>query len=345
MSVGFVAVLLYVCYQAQLKAAYLVQNGFELYSEANFWIINLFGFACYVATMVLLYLAAAAMITFPTENRSTPLRIAMLGLQTAFLSGIAWYWKDRGFDSEVIWRLILAAVGYWFVMGTMLNGEQSELSRRVARSLPTSTLGRVFFTWFQPGPSSGYMFAVANLSAIALILLGPTLYSLFMRGPGAVWPNPDRFLTILALAWSYGVAYLGLGCLVVAMLRKVSEVTMFASVLLHLLLVLAGSGIPTSLHWMSAELQTEPYSYLQAFNPFWTLEYIHDFSPTPEESVLLVVVPAAAICVLLVNLPGIVRELARVRTELPLRVAKDEEELHPPPAAVPQNPWEADEGS
>jgi hypothetical protein len=61
--------------------------------------------------------------------------------------------------------------------------------------------------------------------------------------------------------------------------------------------------------------------------------------------VLLVVVPAAAICVLLVNLPGIVRELARVRTELPLRVAKDEAELHPPPAAVPQNPWEADEGS
>ena len=140
------------------------------------------------------------------------------------------------------------------------------------------------------------MFAVANLTTLLLLTLVPTVYPRLdhrLRDP--VWPNPDRFLYVLILGWSYVVAYLGLGCLVVALLRKVSEVTMFASVLLHLLLLLAGSGIPTSIQWMSLELQSEPYSYLASHqSDSGRSPYIHDFSPTPEEPVLLVVVPAAA---------------------------------------------------
>jgi hypothetical protein len=343
MSVAFVALLLYVCYGAQLFAAELVQQGFELYVEPNFWVANFFGLLLYATTMALAYLAATAMITFPTENRSTPLRIAMLLEQAALVAALAWIWIETGYESDVIWVLAVASGAYWFLMGTMLNGEQPQMSRRVLRSLPQSTLGRAFFTWLQPGPSSGYMFAVANVTAIVLLALIPAVIVARSNVSNSTWPNPDRFLSLLVIGWSYVVAYLGLGCLVVALLRKVSEVTMFASVLLHLLLMLAGSGIPTSIHWMSVELQSEPYSYLQITNPIWTLEYIHDFSPAPEEPMLLIVVPAAALCVLLLNLPGIARELQRVRTELPVRVAEDEVELHPPPESLPQNPWEAEE--
>ena len=53
-------------------------------------------------------------------------------------------------------------------------------------------------------------------------------------------------------------------------------------------------------------------------------------------------IPAAAICVLLLNLPGVVRELQRVRSALPKRVVEDEAELHPPPEALPKNPWDAE---
>jgi hypothetical protein len=328
---------------AQLIAAHLVQLGFELYGEPDFWVANLFGLSLWATTMVLAYLAAAAMISFATENRSTPLRIAMLAQQAAIVATVAWLWIASGYNSAFI--PVLAGVGgcYWFAMGTMLNGEQSQMSSRVMRGLPQSTLGRVFFTWFQPGPSSGYMFAVANLTALVLLTLVPTLLLVRSIGSNPVWPNPQRYLYLLFIGWSYVVAYLGLGCLVVALLRKVSEVTMFASVLLHLLLLLAGSGIPTSIQWMSLDLQSEPYSYLQVTNPIWTLQYIHDFNPTPELPVLLVVVPAEAFCVLLLNVPGMVRELRRVRTALPTRVAADEVELHPPPELLPQNPWEAEE--
>jgi hypothetical protein len=142
------------------------------------------------------------------------------------------------------------------------------------------------------------------------------------------------------LGWSYVVAYLGLGCLAIALLRRVAVVTMFAGVLIHVLLVLAGSGIPTSIQLMSLALRNNSYSYLQVTNPVWTLNYVLNYSPVPEAPVLMVVIPGAAICVLLLNMPGVVREMRRVRAALPPRVAEDEAILHPPPGSGPKNPWE-----
>jgi ABC-type transport system involved in multi-copper enzyme maturation permease subunit len=340
LSVAFVAMLLYGFGMAQELAAELIQSGYELYAMPAFWIVNLFGGTLIATILLLAYLAAAAMITFATENRSTPLRLAMLLQQAVIVGWFAYLWLANRHDAEIVLGLATVCGLYWFALGTLLNGEQPEMSRRVMRSLPQSFLGRLFFTWLNPGPSSGFAFSVANLTAILAICLVPIL--LFVQSTGArpTWPNPERFLYLLVIGWSYIVAYLGLGCLVVALLRKVSEVTMFASALLHLLLVLAGSGIPTSLQWMSLELQSEPYSYLQVTNPFWTLSYIWQSSPTPEEPVLMVLIPAAAICALLLNLPGMIRELERVRVALPERVAADEVELHPPPEALPQSPWD-----
>ena len=164
------------------------------------------------------------------------------------------------------------------------------------------------------------MFAVANLTAIAASSAGADGAHCDSRRSGRQSGRTQIvFVYFLVIGWSYVVAYLGLGCLVVALLRRIRGSDDVRQRLLHLLLVLAGSGIPTSIQWMSLELQNEPYSYLQVTNPVWTLQYILEFSPTPEEPVLLVVVPAAAICVLLLNLPGMVREIERVRTALPAR--------------------------
>lgn len=343
LSVAFVALLLYDFREAQNFAAELVKSGYELYIRRDFWVNNLFGSAMYGANLLMAYLAASAMITFSTENRSTPLRIAMLLQQTVMIGWIAYRWLSRRFDNEEVLLLAQIAAVYWFVMGSMLNGEQRELSRRAMRTLPQSGLGRLFSTWLSPGPSSGYAFAVANLTAILILcLIAVEVFTPPARSVVA-WPNPDRFFNVMVLGWSYVVTYLGLGCLVVALLRKVAEVTMFASVLLHLLLLLAGSGIPTSVQWMSLELQNEPYSYLQITNPIWTMGYVLEFSPAPEEPVLLVTIPAAAICVLLLNLPGLIRELERRPGTLPARITADEAELHPPPQAQPQNPWDEPE--
>ena len=116
---------------------------------------------------------------------------------------------------------------------------------------------------------------------------------------------------------------------------------MLASVLIHFLLVLAGSGIPTAIQLTSVELRYAPeYSFLQITNPIWSLIHIASGGMVSETQVLLIVVPTAAVCMLLLNLRGVVRELQQVKIAPPPRVLQDEAELHPPPAPLPASPWD-----
>jgi hypothetical protein len=158
------------------------------------------------------------------------------------------------------------------------------------------------------------------------------------RAPGG-WPGTDEILFLLIIGWGYLVAYLGLGLLLVGLLRRFATVTMLASVLIHFLLVLAGSGIPTVFQLMSVELRFVEYSFLQITNPIWSLTHVADGGMI-EGQVLVLVVPAVALCVLLVNMRSVVRELQQVRVAPPKRVAEDEAELHPPPPAMPTSPWD-----
>jgi hypothetical protein len=340
MSVGFVAILLLVFGQAQENAAEMVRDGYTLVGNHDFWVTQLFLAAAYATSLALAYFAAAALITFASENRSTALRVLMLIQQATLVGWAAYVWIDSDYSPDIVAAMMSLFCCYWFFMGSMLDGEQAQLSRRAMRRLPQSVLGRVFLTWLSPGPSSGYVFAVANLTAILVLAIVAAVVaakSVPATGPGT---GSQELLVQLLIAWSYTVAYLGLGRLVVALVRKVSEVTIFSSVLLHALLLLAGSGIPTTIQWTSLALQNELYSYLQVTNPFWTLKYLSEYAPAPEGPVLATAVPAAALCLLLLNLPGAARELLRVRTAMPTRVAEDELALHPLPEAKPVSPWD-----
>jgi hypothetical protein len=153
------------------------------------------------------------------------------------------------------------------------------------------------------------------------------------------WPGLHEVLFLLLIGWGYLVAHLGLGLLLVRLLRRFATVTMLASVLIHFLLLLAGSGIPTAIQLMSVELRFVEYSFLQITNPVWSLAHVGDGGMI-EGQVLVIVVPAVAICVLLLNLRGVIRELQQVRIAPPPRVVEDEEELHPPPPMMPTSPWD-----
>jgi hypothetical protein len=92
---------------------------------------------------------------------------------------------------------------------------------------------------------------------------------------------------------------------------------------------------------MSVEMRYVDYSYLQIANPFWSLIHIANGGMTTEGDVLVVVVPAAAVCMLLLNLRAVVREVQRVRIAPPTRVIEDEAALHPLPQERPKSPWDA----
>jgi hypothetical protein len=319
MSVGFIVLLLFACYLGLAGAyeAIYAGFGFRLLDSSAFWIITGALGTFYGTTFALAFYAAAGMITFSI--------------------GFAWIYDN--FDLEGLLILITFAGVYWFGMGTLLTSERPEMSQRVKRQLPSTKLGRVYLTWLNPGPGSGYMFVIANTTALAIICVLGMIVSSLSGKATAGWPAGDQLLFLLIIGWGYLVAYLGLGMLIIAGLRRVAEVTMLASVLIHCLVVLAGSGIPAVVQAMSVEMRDLEYSYLQITNPFWSLTHIAD-GGISEAYVLVLVVPAAAFCMLLINLRGVVRELQQVRIAPPPRVLADEAELHPPPEALPTNPWD-----
>ena len=260
--------------------------------------------------------------------------------------GVGWLYSMSsavGFDIEWILAMATMAGIYWYVMGTMLTSELPEMSRRVKRRLPSSTLGRALFTWFMPGPASGYLFVVANATAIVVIGLIGIVISLVAGQVGGGGLGADELVYLLIIGWGYLVAYLGLGLIVVTSLRRIAVVTMLACVLINCLLVLAGSGLPMAIQMMSIQLRYVEYSYLQVANPIWSLMHVAKNGAYTEGTVLVLVVPAAAVCMLLLNLRAVVRELRQVRIAPPTRVIEDEAELHPPPQARPQSPWDMPE--
>jgi hypothetical protein len=340
-AVGFIALLLGALWLAVLTGYELIAFGYRYVSGSGFWIGNLAFATVYVTTFALAFYATTGLISFSSENRSTPLRLIMLIQQTAWIGWMTYAWVDIRFDMDMLFAMVMVAGSYWYIMGTMLTGERPQMSQRARRQLPRSYAGRMFLSWLYPGPASGYMFAVANLTSILLIAVLALFCSAWMswaRG-GTLGNQPLVYFSVIG--WGYTVAYLGLGRLVIAALRRVAVVTMLAAVLIHSLLLLAGSGIPMTIQSMSVELPYSGYSLIQITNPFYSLTMVIEGGLQSDLDFLLVAVPSAAVCVVLLNMPGVVRELRQVRVSPPARVIEDEAQLHAPPR--PTSPWDEPE--
>ncbi|MCC7085323.1 MAG: hypothetical protein IT427_09985 [Pirellulales bacterium] len=341
--VGFVGGLLFMFYCGLWLGYYAGYYGRStLWGVGNeFWIFLGVVATLYGTFFALAYFAAAGMITFTSENRSTPLRACMAVQQAAFVGWMAAAWISDNFGLEVVLVMAIISGIYWYAMGTMLTAERPTMSQRVRRRLPQSFFGRMFLSWFNPGPASGYMFVIANITAVAVLCLLAIAFGEFIASrSGGGRPTVVEVLDAMFIGWGYVVAYLGVGVLAISALRRIATVTMLASVLIHLLLLLAGFGIPYAVKSMSLELREADYSFLQVTDPVFSIWHVLDGGTTSDASVLLLLIPGVAICVLLLNVPRIIRELRVVREAAPARVLQDEAELHPTPASLPQNPWD-----
>ena len=220
-----------------------------------------------------------------------------------------------------------------------MTSEEPNLSRRVRRRLPQSYLGRVLFTWFNPGPGTGYIFALA--SVLGAILFADALW-LFVSDAVRGGRPPGTSTVCLAVAlWCYIAIYLGLGKLVISGIRRVNKMNFGLGVAVHLILVGLGAAVPLVIQMTSLEMRNQGYLLLQASNPFWTLtEMIDQSNPPPQWPWLMTGLPIAAGCLLLFNLVGLVREVGYVRVAEPERVAEDDAELIPAPEPVRTSPWD-----
>ena len=316
------------------------------FQDRVFWIVNAIIQTAYWGYFVLFYCAAAAQLTFASDNRSTRLRQVMIVHQALLTGWVVWgFVEAEGQLAIVIIYFMLSGI-HWVLMGMFLNGEVGDISLRVKRQLPQTFLGRAFFTWFNPGPATGWMFVVANL--LATLLIGAALSAFgYWVYPNQLGPMMGSMPHVLVVAFgflefAYIVAYLGLGRLAVALVRRFSPVTVSSAVSMQLLLVLAGSGIPLSVHWMMPDIRRD-YSLLEITNPFYSLYEVmevHDF--IPEVVALMILVPLAAAGVALMNLPGVVAAVRQVRLAKPRRVEEEdlqEAALRAPPTG-PSSPFD-----
>lgn len=315
---------------------------------AEFWWANAAMLTAYLTYFALVFHAAVARITFASDNRSSRLRAIML-LQHICLTGwmFGFLIAEEGHGELIVIFLTLAGL-HWYVMGSMMTGESPDLSPRVKRRLPQSFLGRVFLTWFNPGPATGFMFAVSGgLAALVLTLIAIVLRELLGLGIATGgWSSDDseRLFTFSVLMVGYLTIYLGVGLLLIRLMYKLGQVGIFLSLLIQILLVMAGCAIPMVIETMSPGFGYMEYSLIHISNPFWTLIHVGGDNTVPvEAAVLLIVVPLTAVVVFLMNLPGVIKEVRHVRVAKPSRVAEEDAELEAlitPPEPTRISPWD-----
>jgi hypothetical protein len=318
----------------------VTEMGSFPYDDADFWIAQLPIVTGYVSYFVLFLLAGAAQLSFASDNRSTILRVVMLAQQVLFVGWVFYYWLSYPED-EIPFILITFSGIHWMVMGALLTGELAQLSPRVKRRLPQSFMGRAFLTWFNPGSGTGYVFAVINLAAVVLLAIVASLVADLVGFRGA--PDQPEFFFFSVLTCAYVAAYLGVGRLLVLVIRRYLYFGLLLPFLVHILLALFGAALPTFVQaWWLGFSDFDDYTALQVINWFWTLLEAGDGDIMATPAVPILVLLSAAV-IFLVNLVAAAREVEEVRQETPERVRQDDLELHPELAVEekkPKSPWD-----
>lgn len=335
-SVGLVMGLVYTFFGACILASEMLSWSSGI-TDPEFWIANGALLTAYLSYFALCFLAAAAMLSFVGSNRSTGLRMAMVVQQMLFLGWMGAAWFSEGGDGvkEMLTATAVIVGLHWFVMGMFMTGEPARLSPRVMRDLPQSFLGRVFLTWFNPGPATGYMLAISSYAAVLPMMI------LALLTPHHLSTGDLENITLVSLlSGAYLTFYLGVGRWVLALFGQFGPLAPVTRVLVYAVLLFVGTIVPLTVQMTLPGFRYDGYTALQATNPFWTLAEAVDHTPTYDIWITLLIIGVAALVVFVLNLPAAAREVRQVRIAAPIRVV---EETAPPPAPhVQSNPWDTD---
>lgn len=274
---------------------------------------------------LLFFEGAVARIMFKSENRSTRMRRVMLVQHFFLMFVLALFWILKA-PSIYLAIVVALACLHWWLLGSMLTAEDSRLSQRALRSLPQSLLGRSFFTWLNPGGTTGYVFASGSMIAfsiyaVAIVMLGRTIGGGPFRSPDA-----EEFIWFSIFCACYVAVFLGIGRLVIQLLEKISYVGPFTGLLVHSMIVLGMTLISLTAQYSWTPYRDSEYTWMQILNPAWTLfaSLDTDIAGRYPEQLLRVVLPSLALLFLIWNLWLSVYDIRNERIEAPERVQEDD---------------------
>ena len=314
--VGLITIILFV--QSMMAGICLSEIvGTGVASTRDGWLVTLITSINLLVFVKVFLRSAAAGIAPVSENRSTSLRYWTLVQQSLWIVTIvslSIYYDE--FEWINFGSFILAT--YWLVIGTIALTESTEISPRVRRELPSTILGRAFFSALMPGPSSGYLFAVCS-GSVAIVGFGwfGTLFGTKHSGT-----EPILFSLVMI---GYLMTYLGLVRLLTLPLAKYRMLPLLVAFLtLAAMLVLSGVA-PSAISVVIEGDLPAVYTELEILDPFWTLVKAFEHNGLP---IHLTVLPlASGIAFTFINL-FYMKDLYKYRKiAIPDRVLVDREPL------------------
>lgn len=300
-----------------------------------FWMVFLNVATVAWSFVALFCFTAASQLSFLSDNRATALRVVMMVQQVLAVGWCTFYTMVEN-DAEFLGWLVFLSGMYWGIVGVFMTGESPQLSPRVLRGLPQSLLGRAFFSWFNPGSGTGYVFAIANMGAVLVYAVGFGIFHPSLSRSSVYY---SQTLYSLLLIWSYLAIYLGVGRLFLVWLRRRVQLSLPLVFLVHLLLHVFGNFVPFVMAISLDNLGPSRYSLILL--PSWMATIDATTVSNPFLEFVVVLVGGTGILFFVVNLVLAAKELGYQRIATPERVAIDDLELHPElRPTTEKSPWD-----
>jgi hypothetical protein len=315
-----------------LGSAFLDETGGRSLLNFIFVVVATTGWVC--------YRAAAALISFPADDRSSKIRFALL-IQHMIILGAFLGIRLQQFgpindDRQLTVIAAVFSAHYWLLMGSLICGENPGISERVRRELPKSLLGQSFRGLLMPGPGRGYLFVLTQILGWATIF--------WLVGVQADYRENQLFdfdFLIQSAAFFLGNAahaifYLSLSWLVLSWIRGKRRLSPFAG-LLTMMFVFSLVGVFTfSLHnFVSSDPNSgfdSDFSVLLSGNWWWWLSRLMGISTSGrflaainDEALatVAIIVSAATGVLMLICLTRACRELVAPPAMVPERVLEE----------------------
>ncbi len=274
-------------------------------------------------------LAAAAKIGFASDNHSTRIRwmllIQHLMYMALAISISAW---NPGEGGEIWVAFISMAAFHWAIAGSLMIGEKSVISPRTQRTLPRSSMGRLFKTWLNPGAGAGYVFCVLSFGSTVLVVLAVQ---------SVEW-NLSRNMRINVVSYTTAIAcylalYLGIARVLLMSGGKTGRPRMLLSVLTVVVLMFVCGLFPMLISYWSSGYYTVTYEPYMFTHVPWTLYEIVDGKGKADAGLIWLILSSTIVFVY--NLLFAFRDVMLVRIETPKNVR---DELGIKAAETPEAP-------
>ena len=270
----------------------------------------------------LFYQIAAARLTFESENRSTGIRWTVSGqFWLLWLLAAAYHWyRGTAPRVDLVWFLTGASGVHLAMVGLAFSAEPDGLSRRVRRTLPRRFWLRPPLVPLLPGGARGYLFTLFHAAAMLVLVVLVSAWS-NVSVTGGVRATFDNLVLLNEAAWSrhilwFGIAivcyvaiYSGLAASFLRWGRAILPTFHAAHARTVIVIVVAvGFLVPMGLR-IGRFVPYNDASISDVFFPFWLLI---DISTGIAEAVQIWVVAGAALAVIGLNVPPMVRGIREI---------------------------------